>query len=108
MMKIKREINGEVVEFELTSNEMSLAYEEIRRNTWEFCIREQIENNADNLRFTDDFSEEDFVGECMEAMEDEYFADDYEVKAEEIVFDQAESNGIWVDDIDEERDGDDL
>jgi hypothetical protein len=30
------------------------------------------------------------------------------VKAEEIVFDQAELNGIWVDDIDEERDGDDL
>ena len=97
-MKITREIDGKTVEIELTQNEKCLAYEEIRRETWLYCIQEQIEKNADNLRFTEDFDENDFIGECMDAMEESYYADDYEEKAEEIVFDQAELNDVWVDD----------
>ena len=97
-MKITREIDGKTVEIELTQNEKCLAYEEIRRETWMYCIQEQIEKNADNLRFTEDFDENDFIGECMDAMEEFYYADDYDEKAEEIVFDQAELNDIWVDD----------
>lgn len=108
IMKIKREINGETVEIELTRNEMSLAYEEIRRETWEFCIREQIDNDAGNLRFTDDFDKDDFIGECMEEMENQYYTDDYDEKAESIVFNVAEMNDIWVDDPDEDGDDDDL
>ena len=96
-MKITREINGVKLEIELTRNEMSFAYEEIRRDTWLSCIREQIEKNADNLRFTEDFDEEDFISECMDVADNEYYADDYEEQAEEIVFDQAELNCIWVD-----------
>lgn len=101
-MKITREIDGKTVEIELTQNEKCLAYEEIRRETWLYCIREQIEKNADNLRFTEDFDEEDFVSECMDQVDEEYYSDDYDVQAEEIVFSQAELNCIWVDEEDDD------
>lgn len=101
-MKITREINGVKLEIELTRNEMSLAYEEIRRDTWESCIRHQIEMNSENLRFTEDFDEEDFVSECMDEVDEEYYADDYDVQAEEIVFNQAELNDVWVEDDENE------
>ena len=100
-MKITREINGIKLEIELTKTEMSLAYEEIRRDTWESCIRHQIEMNSENLRFTGDFDEEDFVSECMDEVDKEYYSDDYDVQAEEIVFNQAELNDIWEADEDE-------
>ena len=101
-MKITREINGVKIEIILTPAEMSLAYEEIRRDTWESCIRHQIEMNSENLRFTEDFDEEDFVSECMDQVDEEYYSDDYDVQAEEIVFNQAELNDIWVEDEDDE------
>ena len=101
-MKITREINGVKLEIKLTRTEMSLAYEEIRRDTWESCIRDQIEKNSENLRFTEDFDEEDFVSECMDEVDEEYYTDDYDVQAEEIVFNQAELNDIWVEDEDDE------
>ena len=95
-MKITREINGVKLEIELTRNEMCLAYEEIRRDTWESCIRHQIEMNSQNLRLTEDFDEEDFVSKCMDEVDEEYFSDDYDSQAEEIVFNQAELNGLWT------------
>lgn len=101
-MKITREINGVKLEIELTKTEMSLAYEEVRRDTWESCIRHQIEMNSENLRFTEDFDEEDFVSECMDEVDEEYYADDYDAQAEEIVFSQAELNDVWVEDEDDE------
>jgi len=101
-MKITREINGVKLEIVLTPAEMSLAYEEIRRDTWESCIRHQIEINSENLRFTEDFDEEDFVSECMDEVDEEYYADDYDTQAEEIVFSQAELNDIWVEDEEDE------
>ena len=100
-MKITRAINGVKLEIELTRNEMCLAYEEIRRDTWESCIRHQIEMNSENLRFTEDFDEEDFVSECMDQVDEEYYTDDYDSQAEEIVFNQAELNDIWVDEEDD-------
>ena len=101
-MKITREINGVKLEIELTKTEMSLAYEEVRLDTWESCIRHQIEMNSENLRFTEDFDEEDFVSECMDEVDKEYYADDYDAQAEEIVFSQAELNDVWVEDEDDE------
>ena len=101
-MKITREINGVKLEIELTKTEMSLAYEEVRRDTWESCIRHQIEMKSENLRFTEDFDEEDFVSECMDEVDEEYYADDYDAQAEEIVFSQAELNDVWVEDEDDE------
>lgn len=101
-MKITREINGVKLEIELTKTEMSLAYEEVRRDTWESCIRHQIEMNSENLRFTEDFDEEDFVSECMDEVDEEYYTDDYDAQAEEIVFSQAELNDVWVEDEDDE------
>lgn len=101
-MKITREINGVKLEIELTRNEMCLAYEEIRRDTWESCIRHQIEMNSQNLRLTEDFDEEDFVSECMDEVDEEYYADDYDAQAEEIVFSQAQLNDIWVEDDEDE------
>ena len=101
-MKITREINGVKLEIELTKTEMSLAYEEVRRDTWESCIRHQIEMNSENLRFTEDFDEEDFVSECMDEVDEEYYADDYDTQAEEIVFNQAELNDVWVEDDENE------
>ena len=52
--------------------------------------------------FTEDFDEEDFVSECMDQVDEEYYADDYDVQAEEIVFSQAELNDVWVEDEDDE------
>ena len=101
-MKITREINGVKLEIELTKTEMSLAYEGVRRDTWESCIRHQIEMNSENLRFTEDFDEEDFVNECMDEVDEEYYADDYDAQAEEIVFEQAQLNDVWVEDEDDE------
>ena len=101
-MKITRAINGVKLEIELTRNEMGLAYEEVRRDTWISCIRHQIEMNSENLRFTEDFDEEDFVSECMDEVDEEYYADDYDAQAEEIVFSQAQLNDVWVGDEDDE------
>lgn len=101
-MKITRAINGVKLEIELTKTEMSLAYEEVRRDTWLSCIRHQIEINSENLRFTEDFDEEDFISECMDEVDEEYYADDYDVQAEEIVFNQAQLNDVWVEDEDDE------
>lgn len=101
-MKITREINGVKLKIELTKTEMSLAYEEVRRDTWLSCIRHQIEMNSENLRFTEDFDEEDFVSECMDEVDEEYYADDYDAQAEEIVFSQAQLNDVWVEDEDDE------
>lgn len=101
-MKITRAINGIKLEIELTKTEMSLAYEEVRRDTWLSCIRHQIEMNSENLRFTEDFDEEDFVSECMDEVDEEYYADDYDAQAEEIVFSQAQLNDVWVEDEDDE------
>lgn len=97
-MKITREINGLEVKIELTANEMSLAYQESLRTIWRDTIKHSIEMNSENLRFTEDFDKEDFVSECMEEMEGRYYADDWDERVEEIVFDVAEVNDIWEDD----------
>ena len=90
--------DGKVIK--LTQNEKSMVYDEVRRETWLECLRTAMENNAENLVFSEFFDEKDFLSECMEEMEKAYYADDYDEKADEIVFDVAEMNDIWKDDDD--------
>ena len=97
-MTIKREINGLEVKIELTANEMSLAYQESLRSIWRDTIKHSIEMNNENLRFSNHYTVENFIDDCMEEMEDRYYADDWEERVEEIVFDVAEVNDIWEDD----------
>jgi hypothetical protein len=105
-MKITREINGETVEIELTNNELNLAYEVMKRMIWKTNLEDAIAKNSDNLRFTEFATREDFLAECMDEMEDRHYADDYEEECDEIVFDMAETDGIWIDDPEYDDDED--
>ena len=87
--------------YELTATELQMAHNEVVRMNWRSCLDSVIEHNAENLRFNDDYTLDDFIKECMDHMEDKYYGDDYEDPFEDIVFDVAESNDIWVDDTDE-------
>jgi len=103
-MKITRD--GKV--YELTANEMSLAYEEALRTIWRDSLNDAIERNSENLRFGEEFTVEEFVNECMEEMEDKWYADDWDERCDEVVFDIAQSYEVWADDPNEEDDGDDF
>ena len=96
-------------DYELTMNELNLAYNEMRRITWRQCIEDAIDRNMDNLRFDDDFSRAELVEDCMDRMEDWFYDEDFDDRFDEILFDTAEWEGIWTDgdDDDEEEDEDD-
>ena len=88
--------------YKLSKKEKLAAYEEVRREKWLHSLREAMENNAENLRFTDFFDETDFLYECMEEMERLQHEEDYSEQADAIVFNVAELNDIWEDDTDAE------
>jgi len=105
-MKITREINGETVEIELTNNELNLAYEIMKKMIWATNMEDAIAKNIDNLRFNDFVTRDDFFAECMDEMEDQYYADDWEEECDEIVLNMAETDGIWTDSFDDDEDED--
>lgn len=94
-MEIKR--NGNT--YELTPAEKEECYEEVREEKWRDQISYAIEDNIDNLRFSDGYPMEEFVDDCiaeiLERMNDD--RGDYE-DYDDIVFSVAESNDVWEDD----------
>ena len=72
-MTIKRTINGQEIEIELTANELSLAYEEAKRQTWRDMVGYWIEDHA--VEFTDEITREDFIAECMDLADNRYYAE---------------------------------
>lgn len=84
--------------FELTASEVAMAWEEHQRRIWRYGIEDAIERNSENLRFGE-CSMEEFIAECMEDFDigDDIYAYADEKNYDSIVFDVAESNGIWVD-----------
>lgn len=87
--------------YELTANELSLAYEEVRHQNWRDGIEEAIDRNSENLTFGLDYTVDEFISECIDKIEEGYYDEDEEEKYDEILFDMAESLGVWEDDDDE-------
>jgi len=85
--------------YELTANEMSLAYEEARKQNMRDGIIWSIERNSENLVFDpDECTMDEFIDECVDRMEEGYYSEDEDEKYDEVVFDMAESCGVWRDD----------
>ena len=102
-MKITRD--GKQIE--LTINELDLAYCEMRRMTWRSCMDDAI-NRAEsegNLRYGT-MSRDEFLEECTEEMESMYGIEDWDEQCDEVLFDCANSDGIWVDEPWEEDEED--
>lgn len=89
-------------EYELTMNELNLAYNEMRRITWRQCVEDALDRNIDNIRIGDDFSREEFVDECLEKMEDRFYDEDFDDRFDELVVETAEWNDVWMEDVDDE------
>lgn len=87
--------------YELTANELSLAYEEVRHQNWRIGIAEAIDRNCANLTFGLDYTMDEFIDECIDKIEEGYYDDDEDEWYDEIVFDMAESLDVWEDDDDE-------
>jgi hypothetical protein len=94
-MEIKREGNT----YELTPAEKEKCYEEVREDKWREQIGYAIEDNIDNLRFSDGYPMEEFVDDCIAEILDRMEKDrnDYEMY-NDVVFNVAESNDVWEDD----------
>lgn len=97
-MKITRD--GKV--YELTANEMNLAYNEMLHEHWRTAIAYAIDRNEANLSFGLDYTRDEFIQECLDKIEEGYYCDDDDEKYDEIVLDVAE----WMDVLhyDEEED----
>jgi hypothetical protein len=87
--------------YELTMNELSLAYNEVLHQNWRIGIADAIERNCENLNFGLDYTMDEFIDECVDKIEEGYYDEDEEEKYDEILFDMAESLDVWEDDDDE-------
>ena len=82
--------------YELTQTEMIKIYDEIRLEAFRRGIGYAVDDNVDNLRFTDGYTMEDFIDDCVAEVyeridNDRKDYDDYDA----IVFEVAESNNVW-------------
>ena len=85
--------------YELTANELSLAYEEARKQNMRDGIIWAIERNSENLVFDpEEYTRDEFIDECVDRMEEGYYSEDEDAKYDEVVCDMAESCGVWRDD----------
>ena len=88
--------------YELTMNEMDMAYREVLFNNWRYGILDAIDRNSENIRFGEEYTQDEFVDECVERIEEGYYDEDEDEKYDEILFDMAESLGVWHDDNEED------
>ena len=103
-MKITRDGH----QYELTINELNLAYNEMRRITWRQCMDEAISRAEcdGNLRYGE-MSRDDLIDECVDDMEGYYGCEDWDERCDEVLYDCANSHDIWVDDPWEDEEEDD-
>ena len=95
-LKIKRIVNGQEMEFELTANEMSLAYEYIRIDNWRNVIEDYITDNEGDLDFENgEISREEFIDECMTEVEWNYPDPATDDDVEYIVTQMAQTYNLW-------------
>jgi len=99
-MKITRD--GKV--YELTANELSLAYNEMLHENWRCNVADAIDRNESHLAFGLDYTMDEFIQECVDKIEEGYYGDDDDEKYDEIVFDMAESMGVWQEDEEDDDD----
>ena len=90
--------------YELTINELNLAYEEMRRITWRQCMDDAIERaeSDGNLRYGVLMTHDEFLDECVEDLATKYEVEDWDERCDEIIYDNAQISGIWVDESWEE------
>ena len=93
---------------ELTESEIALAWEEHQRKIWRFGIEDAIERNSENLRFGSEYTMDEFIDECMDefSIDDDLYSYSDEKNYEAVVFDVAESNGVWIDSNEDEEECD--
>ena len=91
--------------YQLTANELQLAYEEYLNSYCRGMIEDAIDRNAENLRFGADFTMDEFIDECMADLNNDDWIAEQE-RYDDVVFNTAESNDVWVDDPDEDEECD--
>lgn len=84
--------------YALTASERAMAFEEeLRERLWS-GISCAVDDNSENLLFSDSYTEDEFIDDCVDEAWERFERDrgdfmDYD----DIVFDMAESNDIWRD-----------
>ena len=94
--------------YDLTINELNLAYEEMRRITWRECMDDAISRAEcdGNRRYGCLMTRDEFLDECVEDLADLYEIEDWDERCDEVLFDNAQSDGIWVDETWEDDEDD--
>ena len=90
--------NGDKV-VELTPVEVAFLEHAFERNTWEYEIEMEIDNEEDNINL-DVMTREEFVNACIDDLESKYELGILENKPDYqcVVFDVAQEIGIWRND----------
>ena len=92
--------------YDLNINELSLAHDEMRRIIWRANMDDAISRaeSDGNLRYGC-MTRDEFLDECVTDMEALYGNEDWDERCDEVVFDNANSDNIWVDEVwDDEED----
>lgn len=86
--------NGEIVK--LSSEELKYIDTVRREYRWRSMIREQIEEDEDNIDFSGEVDEDAFIELCLDEISCKYeLYESYKENIEEIVFDVAHENDMW-------------
>lgn len=96
--------------YELTMNELNLAYEEMRRITWRQCMDDAIDRaeSDGNLRYGVLMTRDEFLDECVDDLAAQYEIEDWDERCDEVLINNAQCDGIWVDEPWEEDEEDDF
>jgi hypothetical protein len=88
-------IKCEGKEIELSDHDMALIWTAHTLKMWKNQIEDAIDRNKDNIIFPDENRRQTFISECVDATALAYIIDDEHDKFDEIVFDIANSDGLW-------------
>ena len=92
--------------YQLTGAELQMAYEEYLNNYRRGMIEDAIDRNSENLRFGTEYTMDEFIAECVDAMDDDDWIAE-EQRYDDIVAEVAQDCDVWFDgdeDEDEECD----
>ena len=94
-------------QYELTTDEIERAYNEMRSRIWRERMDEAIKRaeSYDVMRY-DSMSRNDLLNECTKIVEDRSWIQDWDVECDDVLFWYARKHNVWCDDISEDEEED--
>ncbi len=82
-----------------TFDEIKFIQDELETELWRSKLEDQIDINSENLDYISSISPDEFFDLCMGALVEKkaLYGDDFVPDYEEVVFDVAQENGVWLD-----------